>query len=70
MATIREIAKLAGVSIGTVDRALNNRGRIDHDVEQKILDIAKSLNYKPDKIAKSLAIRKKEIQNSCGSKYL
>ncbi|ACN82931.1 LacI family DNA-binding transcriptional regulator [Brachyspira hyodysenteriae] len=62
MATIREIAKLAGVSIGTVDRALNNRGRIDHDVEQKILDIAKSLNYKPDKIAKSLAIRKKKFK--------
>lgn len=62
MATIREIAKLAGVSIGTVDRALNNRGRIDPDVEQKILDIAKSLNYKPDKIAKSLAIRKKKFK--------
>ena len=62
MATIREIAKLAGVSIGTVDRALNNRGRIDPEVEQKILDIAKSLNYKPDKIAKSLAIRKKKFK--------
>lgn len=62
MATIREIAKIAGVSIGTVDRALNNRGRIDPNVEQKILNIAKSLNYKPDKIAKSLAIRKKKLK--------
>lgn len=62
MATIREIAKLAGVSIGTVDRALNNRGRIDPNVEKKILNIAKSLNYKPDKIAKSLAIRKKKLK--------
>lgn len=62
MATIREIAKIAGVSIATVDRALNNRGRIDPNVEQKILNIAKSLNYKPNKIAKSLAIRKKKLK--------
>ena len=36
MATIQEIAEKAGVSRGTVDRALNNRGRINPQVAEKI----------------------------------
>lgn len=34
--TLQQIADMAGVSRGTVDRALNNRGRIRPEVEQKI----------------------------------
>lgn len=60
--TIKNIAKLAGVSIGTVDRALNNRGRIDPQVSERIKEIATSLNYKPNIVAKSLAIRKKKLK--------
>ena len=33
--TIQQIAELAGVSRGTVDRALNNRGRINPEVAKK-----------------------------------
>ena len=33
MATIKEIAELAGVSRGTVDRVLNNRGSVNHRQE-------------------------------------
>ena len=33
--TIQQIAELAGVSRGTVDRALNNRGRINPEVAEK-----------------------------------
>ena len=39
--TIKEIAEKAGVSRGTVDRALNNRGRINPEVAEKIKTIAK-----------------------------
>ena len=39
MATIKEIATLAGVSRGTVDRVLNHRGSVNPQTEQKILDI-------------------------------
>lgn len=60
--TVRSIAKIAGVSIGTVDRALNNRGRIDSKVAEHIKEIARSLGYKPDRVAKSLAIRKKKFK--------
>lgn len=53
--TIKKIAELAGVSRGTVDRALNKRGGVNKAVEKKILDIAKNLGYKPNLVAKSLA---------------
>lgn len=43
--TIQKIAEIAGVSRGTVDRALNNRGRINPDVEEQIKQIAKELGY-------------------------
>ncbi|MGI6117005.1 MAG: LacI family DNA-binding transcriptional regulator [Bilifractor sp.] len=45
--TIQQIADLAGVSRGTVDRALNARGRIDPAVEKRILKIANDLGYIP-----------------------
>lgn len=43
--TIQQIAEMANVSRGTVDRALNKRGRIDPKVEEKILQIASELGY-------------------------
>lgn len=43
--TIRQIAELAGVSRGTVDRALNHRGRIAPEVEERIQRIAEELGY-------------------------
>lgn len=55
--TIQQIAQLAGVSRGTVDRALNNRGRINPEVEKKIKEIAKEIGYIPkSKSKKSICI--------------
>ncbi|MGM0216112.1 LacI family DNA-binding transcriptional regulator [Enterococcus sp. AZ109] len=45
--TIKEIAERAGVSRGTVDRALNNRGRINPEVAEKIHKIAAEIGYVP-----------------------
>ena len=42
--TIKKIAQLAGVSTGTVDRALHERGRVDPQVAQRIKQIAQELN--------------------------
>ena len=36
MITIKEIAKEAGVSIGTVDRVLHNRGRVSREAQEKV----------------------------------
>ena len=44
--TIQQIAEAAGVSRGTVDRALNHRGRISPEVESRIQEIAEQLGYK------------------------
>lgn len=62
MATIKEIAALAGVSRGTVDRVLNNRGSVNPATAEKINEIAKALNYKPNKAGLALAAQKKKIK--------
>lgn len=43
--TIQQIAEAAGVSRGTVDRALNHRGRINPEVAEKIFQVAEELGY-------------------------
>lgn len=60
--TIRQIAEMAGVSTGTVDRALNNRGRVNHQVADRVKQIAKELDYHPNAIAKSLSIRRQNLR--------
>lgn len=56
--TIYDVAKKAGVGIGTVSRALNNSDKILPETKARILRIAKELNYKPHALAQSLARRK------------
>lgn len=53
--TIKQIAEIAGVSRGTVDRALNNRPGVKAEVQENIKRIAKELGYKPNPAAKALA---------------
>jgi LacI family transcriptional regulator len=62
MATIKQIALLAGVSRGTVDRVLNNRGHVRKGTAEKVRAIAESLNYRPNKLGKALVSRKKQYQ--------
>lgn len=62
MATIKEIAELAGVSRGTVDRVLNNRGAVNPRTARKILEIAQALDYKPNKAGIVLAAQKKNLK--------
>ena len=63
--TIKDLALQAGVSRGTVDRVLNNRGRVKPDVEQKVKEIAQAMGYKPNRAGKALAARKKPIAIGC-----
>jgi LacI family transcriptional regulator len=57
MATIKEIAKLAGVGVGTVSRVLNGGRNVSQATMEKVLAITQQLNYKPNKIARSLVKR-------------
>ena len=62
MATIKEIAALAGVSRGTVDRVLNDRGAVNPETAEKIKKIAKELDYKPNRAGLVLAAQKKRLK--------
>ena len=55
---IIDIAKKAGVSKGTVDRVLHNRGNVAKKVKDRILAVMEELNYRPNLIARSLANNK------------
>lgn len=59
--TIKEIAKLSGVSRGTVDRVLNNRGRVSPKSAEKVKRIAKEFGYVPNKAGAALAAKRKNI---------
>ena len=52
--TIKDIAQLAGVSKGTVDRVIHNRGKVSPTALIKINSILKDIDYKPNLIARSL----------------
>ena len=60
MARIKDIAELAGVSRGTVDRVLNNRSGVSPQTAEKIKEIAKALDYRPNKAGLALAAQKKK----------
>lgn len=59
--TIRQIAEKAGVSRGTVDRVLNGRQRVKPEVRERVLAIAKELNYVPNTAGRALAYSKKPV---------
>jgi LacI family transcriptional regulator len=52
--TVKEIARLAGVSTGTVDRVLYKRGRISDETRAKIETIIEQYQFTPNPLAKSL----------------
>lgn len=55
---IKDIAAKAGVSIGTVDRVLHDRGEVKEETRKKIIEIVDDLGYTPNIFAKSLSSKK------------
>ncbi len=62
MVTMKEIADLANVSRGTVDRVLNNRGSVNPQTAEKVRQIARTLGYKPNRAGMALAAQKKKLR--------
>jgi LacI family transcriptional regulator len=52
--TIRDVARLAGVSIGTASKALNASGRLSAETRAKVVRVAKEIDYRPNDLAQSL----------------
>lgn len=62
-ASIKDIARIAGVSVATVSYVLNKKegSRISDATKKKILEVAETINYTPNKIAKSLKMSKSKL---------
>ena len=58
MITIKELAERTGVSRGTVDRVLHDRGRVSPEVKDLVLRKAEEFGYQPNRAGKILAARK------------
>lgn len=54
MATLKDVAKEAGLTVTTVSRVLNNRGYISDNAREKVAAAMKKLNYRPNELARSL----------------
>ncbi|MUV36762.1 Sucrose operon repressor [Lentibacillus sp. JNUCC-1] len=61
MTTIKEVAKEAGVSVGTVSRALNNSGYVSAISRERIDKAIAKLNYQPNMIARTLFHKKSNV---------
>ncbi|MBZ4037522.1 substrate-binding domain-containing protein [Flavobacterium sp. 17A] len=61
--TIKDIAELAGVSKGTVDRVLHNRGKVSEDALNKVNEVLDKIDYQPNLMARSL--KKTQIYSIC-----
>ncbi|MDQ0203823.1 LacI family DNA-binding transcriptional regulator [Pectinatus haikarae] len=58
MVTIKQIADLCGVSRGTVDRVINERGNVKTETRDLVLNVIKKLEYRPNPAGKALSARK------------
>jgi DNA-binding LacI/PurR family transcriptional regulator len=61
MATIKDVAKLAGVGIATVSRVINNSGYVKTETREKIEKAVKDLSFKPNEIARNMTLQKNDI---------
>ncbi|MGH2257584.1 LacI family DNA-binding transcriptional regulator, partial [Enterococcus faecalis] len=56
--SIKDIAKLSGVSVATVSRVINDNGRFSEETREKVLAVIKETNYQMNFSAKSLRMNK------------
>lgn len=56
MATIKDVAKISGVTVTTVSRVLNNRGYISDATRKKVHDTMEELDYNPNELASSILV--------------
>lgn len=52
--TIKDIARMAGVSIATVSRVINNSKPVNEDVRQRVLEAMEQTKFRPNAIARNL----------------
>ena len=58
MASIKDVAKAAGVSTATVSRVLSNNAPIRPETRERVMQAVAALDYRPNLIARSLRVQK------------
>lgn len=58
--SIKEIARLSGVSVATVSRVINDNGRFSEETRRRVIDIIDKYQYETNSIAKSLRMNKSQ----------
>ena len=58
MVTVKDVAKLAGVSTATVSRVVNQTGQVNNDTRNRVKTAMQQLNYRPNTVARALASKK------------
>jgi len=61
-ATIKDVARLAEVSISTVSRVINDSKPVSPEVRRRVLDVIDELGYKPNEVARSLVTKKSNLR--------
>lgn len=59
-ATIKDVAKAAGVSIATVSKVFNGYSDINHETKKLILEVSKKMDYTPNMAARTLSSKKQK----------
>jgi DNA-binding LacI/PurR family transcriptional regulator len=54
MTTMKDIAKRAGVGLGTVSRVVNGTGPVSQETREKVEAALSEMNYRPNRIARKL----------------
>ncbi|RPI86550.1 MAG: LacI family transcriptional regulator [Chloroflexi bacterium] len=70
--TIKQVAKLAGVSYQTVSRVINDKGEVSPETRKRIQDIIDQYGYKPSAVARSLSQKRSYTLGvvTAGLKYI
>ena len=55
--TVKDIAQMAGVSVATVSRVINQNGRFSAETERRVRKIIEEYDYQPNQLAKGLRQR-------------
>jgi len=66
MASMKEVAKLAGVSNATVSRVLSNKPNVSESLRQRVMAAVEELNYQPDLAAQRLRNQSQHTNNVIG----
>jgi LacI family transcriptional regulator len=59
--TIFDVARKSGVSTATVSRVLNGNKQVDPELAAKVVEAARELNYRPNRVARSLRLRHNRV---------